>query len=553
MPIDVPLFQQSESIWDCESHAATYKPDGKFECDPISNSQSNNTSEMESRRRKSLSCKSKTRKKPAKIPHSYRGRTVLHEQSKGEDKVIKGITRHNIKKYEGMARKTRRRCKECYRKYSALQGKKVAETKTRKVTTYCEVCPGQPSLCLDCFNELHNIVDAGVKFADFLKPFLRPAAELFRYLCQKQQSEEGLELEEEEESLLMPLNSGPPWVCFICLKQLKDKSGLRKHIMTHSTIKPYVCDICTKAFRRNSHLVNHKRRHLSTKERGAFSPQAFYGALGETNMDASSDSGMECIPPIVVEGSQNNSLNLLPEKTRQRYEVSYNQFMNWREAKDIKSSFSEDVLMTYFRELSEKIKPSSLWAQYSMLRSTLSIYNYVDITQYLKLRALLRRKSDGYKPQKSKILTSQEVNQFLDDAPDDKYLFTKVALIVGITGACRKQELSQLKIDDIEDLGSAVLIRILDTKTKKPRAFTITGEFYEIYKKYATLRPSNVNERRFFLNYQNQKCTRQPVGKNKFGNIPKQIATYLHLENPELYTGHCFRRSSATCLSMQDY
>lgn len=50
------------------------------------------------------------------------------------------------------------------------------------------------------------------------------------------------------------------------------------------------------------------------------------------------------------------------------------------------------------------------------------------------------------------------------------------------------------------------------------------------------------------MNYQKQKCTKQPVGVNKFGNIPKEIATYLHLENPKLYTGHCFRRSSATIL-----
>jgi hypothetical protein len=66
-----------------------------------------------------------------------------------------------------------------------------------------------------------------------------------------------------------------------------------------------------------------------------------------------------------------------------------------------------------------------------------------------------------------------------------------VALIVGITGACRKQKLSQLKINEIEDLRSAVLsalVKILDTEIKNPRSFTITGEFYKIKKKYAALR-----------------------------------------------------------------
>ena len=121
-------------------------------------------------------------------------------------------------------------------------------------------------------------------------------------------------------------------------------------------------------------------------------------------------------------------------------------------------------------------------------------------------------------------------------------------MIFGLSGACRKQELCQIKIDDLQDFGTAVLVNINDTKTKAPRAFTITGKFYDIYKKYAALRPSDIPERRLFLNYQNQKCTRQPVGINKFGNVPKQIASYLKLSNPELYTGHCYRRSSATIL-----
>lgn len=52
----------------------------------------------------------------------------------------------------------------------------------------------------------------------------------------------------------------------------------------------------------------------------------------------------------------------------------------------------------------------------------------------------------------------------------------------------------------------------------------------------------------FFINYQKGKCTTQRVGINKIGYMSKTIATYLKLHNPELYTGHSFRRSSATVL-----
>lgn len=119
---------------------------------------------------------------------------------------------------------------------------------------------------------------------------------------------------------------------------------------------------------------------------------------------------------------------------------------------------------------------------------------------------------------------------------------------MGIMGACRRHELHQIKITNFNDLGSAVLITIPDTKTKTIRSFTVTSPYYEIYKKYANLRPSNVNGPWFFINYQKGKCTVQRIGVNKLGGMGKEIAKYLNLPNHELYTGHCFRRSSATIL-----
>ncbi|KAH0812075.1 hypothetical protein GEV33_010716 [Tenebrio molitor] len=41
----------------------------------------------------------------------------------------------------------------------------------------------------------------------------------------------------------------------------------------------------------------------------------------------------------------------------------------------------------------------------------------------------------------------------------------------------------------------------------------------------------------------------KPVEINTFGQPPSKIAAYLKLEDPKTYTGHCFRRSSATLLA----
>jgi integrase len=124
--------------------------------------------------------------------------------------------------------------------------------------------------------------------------------------------------------------------------------------------------------------------------------------------------------------------------------------------------------------------------------------------------------------------------------------FVKVALIMGIMGACRSKEMHAMKLEDIQDLEKAFLITIPNTKTNSVRQFTVTGSFHKICKKYADLRPANVTTSSFFLNYQHGRCTPQKIGINKFGLMGKQIATYLNLPNANLYTGHCFRRSSAT-------
>jgi len=119
---------------------------------------------------------------------------------------------------------------------------------------------------------------------------------------------------------------------------------------------------------------------------------------------------------------------------------------------------------------------------------------------------------------------------------------------MGIMGACRANELHAMKIQDIKDVGSMLLVSVPNTKTKIARKFTINDKFYQICNKYINLRPTNLKSDNFFLNFQKGKLTSQKIGINKFSAMGKQIATSLNLPNPDMYTGHSFRRSSATLL-----
>lgn len=128
-------------------------------------------------------------------------------------------------------------------------------------------------------------------------------------------------------------------------------------------------------------------------------------------------------------------------------------------------------------------------------------------------------------------------------------------LIAGVSGALRREELTFLQVQYIKDMGSFILIDIPNTKTNVRREFTISSGNIEnvdllvIFRKYFSLRPSPIENSRFFLGYRNGKCTRQPVGINTIGGMPKKIAEFLKLPNPATYTGHCFRRTSATILA----
>ncbi|KAJ8911006.1 hypothetical protein NQ315_011271 [Exocentrus adspersus] len=152
------------------------------------------------------------------------------------------------------------------------------------------------------------------------------------------------------------------------------------------------------------------------------------------------------VPQDILEEANVVSLNLLPLKSREKYEKEYkyeyrialvcrkkaaskkNDFAEhvlkigacWMETREIRK-ICEEVGLFYFCKKCANLKHSTLWCKYSMLRSTLQIKDNIDI-KCPKLVAFLKRKSAGYKAKKANTFSRGDINKFIAEASDETYI-----------------------------------------------------------------------------------------------------------------------------------
>ncbi|KAJ8669364.1 hypothetical protein QAD02_000623 [Eretmocerus hayati] len=106
-----------------------------------------------------------------------------------------------------------------------------------------------------------------------------------------------------------------------------------------------------------------------------------------------------------------------------------------------------------------------------------------------------------------------------------------------------------MKLTNMSIHDTHMVITLPYTKTGIVRTFTINQPLSDYVRAYINLRPENIDHDYLFINFRDGKCTRQRIGINKIGAVPQKVADWLGLDNSYLYTGHSFRRTSATLLA----
>lgn len=154
----------------------------------------------------------------------------------------------------------------------------------------------------------------------------------------------------------------------------------------------------------------------------------FLTCIIEANCETMSESEEDILSLEISEAAETAISSLIPSKSIRQYEFAYKDFKDWCASKKVKN-VSESVLLAYFEFKIKKVKPSTLWSIYSMLKCTLNVKENINIAKFCKLVPYLKSKSVGYHPKKSKVLKKDEIETFIREAPDASFLLMKVIQI----------------------------------------------------------------------------------------------------------------------------
>lgn len=129
----------------------------------------------------------------------------------------------------------------------------------------------------------------------------------------------------------------------------------------------------------------------------------------------------------------------------------------------------------------------------------------------------------------------------------------QVVAIFGVNGAYGSKKLLNIKVEHVKQYDDMCLVTMPKTDTFPKRTFAVTGTCSNMVQKYAALRPDFAKDNRFFVQYKDGKCSVQPIGRNKFMEMPRRIAKYLKLPDLERYSGKLIIDSSKMPADANNY
>ena len=250
---------------------------------------------------------------------------------------------------------------------------------------------------------------------------------------------------------------------------------------------------------------------------------------------------------------------LNPIKSSKRYEESWDKFLQFN-GNVPPEMIIEENLIEYFDYLrNEKhFASSTLWSQYSMLNHKVQILYGKKLQTMPRLTIQLKSYEAGYNRKSSSVFSFEDINKFLETAPnEDSFLHKKAIAVIAFCEGLRCADLISIICNDLEfdqTTGYWIKYNVSKQATVVINKFNVPMKYANYVTNYCNrLRDLKIFESRLWKTYRTKRdgsyYTSQPMGIHILSKIPMDIAKYLGLLHTESYTGYAFRRSAATVMA----
>lgn len=215
----------------------------------------------------------------------------------------------------------------------------------------------------------------------------------------------------------------------------------------------------------------------------------------------------------------------------------------------------------YYLKNTRKFKASSLWSIYSRLNNCHQRKFGSRLQQWPRITLQLKKYESGYIRKKAKVFTKDQIFAGLQlNLTTPYWILRKAAICLAYCGGLRGIELRSLKVGSLHEDVEGVWVHYQQSKQKgeeKENRYLVpfnrnsphlcmASRVLEYLRLLIESVPTISDDSDLFHQCTKDGYGRQSMGKNLLAKFGREFAEKLDLSDPEEYTGHCFRRSSAT-------
>ena len=244
------------------------------------------------------------------------------------------------------------------------------------------------------------------------------------------------------------------------------------------------------------------------------------------------------------------------EESRKQYRRMWSLFREFTNADFESGPPGEESLTKFFKHLREEkhYASTSMWTFYSCLNSVMKRKYNVKLQELPRLTMVIKGFDTDVK-RKAPIFNESQLKAFMLGKMESSYWLVRQAIvIVAFFGGLRLQECQDLVLEKFVRSSDGFKVthsRCKQRSDQRDSAFFVPeiGGFAArlgVYLAKVNSELCKFSGRAWWTGTKGQLLKNSPLGRNMIAKVPHAVAVRLNLPQPECYTFHSYRRTSAT-------